>query len=97
MLDNLRVESYSIRMSTTVHLPQDLLDSVDRRARELEMSRNRYIIRALKHSLEEEEGWSPRFRKTLVAAAEDREGREAVEEMRAAILAGRTRKAPPKL
>ena len=61
------------------------------------MSRNRYIIRALRHSLEDEEGWSPRFLKTLVAAAEDQEGQEAVEEMRAAIVAGRTRKAPPEL
>ena len=61
------------------------------------MSRNRYIIRALRHSLEEEKGWSPRFLETLVAAAEDREGLEALEAMRAAILDGRTRKARPKL
>jgi len=61
------------------------------------MSRNRYIILALRHSLEGEEGWSPRFLETLVAAGEDREGQEAVKEMRAAILAGRARKAPPEL
>jgi metal-responsive CopG/Arc/MetJ family transcriptional regulator len=84
-------------MSTTVHLPPNLLSSVDRRARELEMSRNRYIIRALERALHEEEGWSPRFLDTLAAAAEDREGQEAVEEMRAAIAASRTRKAPPEL
>lgn len=84
-------------MSTTVHLPPELLDSVDRRARDLRMSRNRYVIRALERSLREEEGWSPRFLDALVDAAEDREGRTAVEEMRAAIAGNRTRKPPPEL
>lgn len=84
-------------MSTTVHLPPELLDSVDRRARDLRMSRNRYIIRALERTLREEEGWSPRFLDALLAAEEDEEAQAAVEEMRSAIAVSHTRKAPPEL
>ncbi|HJS73072.1 MAG TPA: ribbon-helix-helix protein, CopG family, partial [Vicinamibacteria bacterium] len=34
-------------MATTVHLPPELMERVDRRAQELGMSRNLYIRRAL--------------------------------------------------
>ena len=84
-------------MTTTVHLPADLLESVDRKARELGMSRNRYIIRALESALDSETRWSPRFVGELEAARSDEEGREALEEMRAVLSKGRTRKDPPEL
>ncbi len=84
-------------MSTTVHLPPDLLESVDHRARELGMSRNRYIIRALGRALESETRWSARFVEELAAAGSDDEGRQALEELAAAVAANRTRKAPPEL
>ncbi len=84
-------------MSTTVHLPPRLLESVDDRAGELGMSRNRYIIRAIERTLDAETRWSPRFVEEIAAARSDQEGRQVLEGMRAAIAAKRTRKAPPEL
>lgn len=84
-------------MTTTVHLPADLLESVDHQAKELGMSRNRYIIRALKSALDSETRWSPRFIGELEAARLDEEGREALAEMRAVLSKSRTRKDPPEL
>ena len=84
-------------MSTTIHLPPDLLASVDHRARELGVSRNRYILRALERALEAETRWSSRFVEELAAARSDDQGRRALEEMVAAVAANRTRKALPAL
>jgi predicted transcriptional regulator len=84
-------------MSTTIHLPPNLLETVDHRARELGMSRNRYIIRALERILENETQWSNRFVEALEAARFDEDGRQAMEELRTQISANRTRKAPPAL
>ena len=79
-------------MSTTVHLPADLLASVDRQARALAMSRNRYIIRALERALATETGWSTEFVEELAAARADVEGRRALEALRGVVAASRTRK-----
>jgi predicted transcriptional regulator len=84
-------------MATTVHLPPELMERVDRRARELGMSRNLYIRRALERAIDEEASWSPDFLKMLGEAALDVEGARAVDEMRIAIASGRTRKKPPKI
>lgn len=84
-------------MATTVHLPRDLLDAVDKQAGELGISRNRYIILALERAIEEETGWSPDLLVELAAAAEDAAGRELIEEMMEAITAQRTRKPHPEL
>ena len=84
-------------MSTTVHLPADLLAAVDRRAQDLAVSRNRYIVRALARTVAAETGWSARFVNELAAARTDNEGRRVLEDLRAAVAAGRTRKGPPAL
>ena len=84
-------------MSTTIHLPPSLLETVDYRARELGMSRNRYIIRALERIVQNETQWSPRFVEALEVARSDEEGQQAMEELRAQVSANRTRKAPPAL
>lgn len=84
-------------MATTVHLPPELVERVDRRAQELGMSRNLYIRRALERAVEDETRWSPAFLRMIAEAAEDAEGAEAVDEMRRAIATRRTRKNPPKL
>ena len=80
-------------MSTTIHLPAQLLAAVDRQARELEMSCNRYIVRALAT----ETAWSAAFIAELAATRADAEGRRALEDLRAAVSANRTRKDPPRL
>ena len=84
-------------MSTTIHLPAQLLAAVDRQARDLEMSRNRYIVRALERVLATETEWSATFVAELAAARADAEGRRALEDLRAAVAANRTRKDPPRL
>ena len=80
-----------------MHLPADLLESVDRQARASLMSRNRYIIRALEQALATETGWSAEFVAELTSARADVEGQRALGELRAVVAAGRTRKGPPAL
>lgn len=82
-------------MATTVHLPPDLLEALDRRARELQISRNRLITRTLRDALEERDTWSSAFVEALtdVSAADQRK----VDEMLCAIEEGRSSKGPPEL
>ena len=84
-------------MPTTVHIPEDLLASVDRRARDLGMSRNRYIIQALEKTLGEETRWSLEFLEALVDAAKDEASHQVLEEMVREIASRRSRKGPPSL
>ncbi len=96
-VDNKRIYLYSDPMATTVHLPPDLLQSVDRQAVGSGLSRNRYIIRALQKALEEETGWSRRLLDTLAEAREDTESHEILDDMMRAIAARQSRKGPPEL
>lgn len=48
-------------MPTSVHLPPDLLDAVDRRARALKISRNQLVVRALEREVAGGNDWSPGF------------------------------------
>ena len=84
-------------MSTTVHLPPQLLAMVDRRALDLGVSRNRYIVHALESVVATETRWSAAFVAELAAARADVEGRRALADLRAAVARGRTRKGPPAL
>ena len=79
-------------MATTVHLPQDLLDAVDRKAHALRMSRNRLIRRALEREVAGGTEWSPGFLERL--RAPEPETIELVDEMLDAIRAGRRSKRP---
>ena len=78
-------------MATSIHIPKVLLDAVDRRARQLKISRNRFILRVLQEELARSTEWSPGFFEKLSAGAADR---AAVEEMLGAIRANRTAKKP---
>jgi hypothetical protein len=80
---------------TIVHIPRQILEAVDRRARRLGVSRNRFIVRTLEKELEAETQWSPGFFEEL--AEVEPEGVEAVDEMLDAIVARRTRKPAPRL
>ncbi len=84
-------------MSTTVHLPPRLLAMVDRRALDLGVSRNRYIVRALERAVAVETRWSAAFVAELAAARAASAGRPAHADQRPAVAAGRTRKGPPAL
>ena len=52
-------------MATTVHIPKDLLDAVDARAKALKLNRNRFIVITLAKALLEETSWPPEFRQVL--------------------------------
>jgi len=84
-------------MTTIVHIPASLLRRVDRRAGELGISRNRYIIGALEKATEEEASWSPPFLEILAEAAGDRNSHAAIDELMQAVSSGRSRKRPPRL
>lgn len=82
-------------MPTSVHIPARLLESLDRHARRLGISRNRVIVRALERELAAGTEWSPGFFEAL--AAVERGDDEAMTELLADIRSRRTTKAPPKL
>jgi len=75
-------------MPTSVHLPHDLLQAVDRKAKALRMSRNQFVVRALQREVESSE-WSVGFFDKLTA---DAETDKAVDEMMTAVRNGRRSK-----
>ena len=79
-------------MPTTVHIPAALLESVDRRARVLGVSRNRLIVRALEQAVSERSGWAPEFLERLRNV--DRETSVAVDELLIAVKQARRSKRP---
>ncbi len=48
-------------MPTSVHIPRQLLEAVDRKARAIGVSRNRLIVRALEREPAPSAGWTPGF------------------------------------
>jgi predicted transcriptional regulator len=79
-------------MPTTVHIPDPLLKSVDRRARALGISRNRLVVRALEQAVSVRSGWAPEFLQRLRAI--DDETSSAVDELLATVTAARRSKEP---
>lgn len=82
----------SIFMPTTVHIPDPLLKSVDRRAKALGISRNRLVVRALEQALRVRSGWTPEFLERLRRV--DRETSAAAEELLDAVKHARRSKKP---
>lgn len=82
-------------MPTTVHIPDPLLKSVDRRARALGVSRNRSIVRALEQAVSERSAWSPEFLEQLRRVDEDTAA--AVDDLMAAVRHARRSKPPREL
>jgi metal-responsive CopG/Arc/MetJ family transcriptional regulator len=80
-------------VATSVHIPENLLREVDRRAKTLKMSRNRYIVEALRKVLADQTSWSAPFLEQLDRLAPV----EGVDELLDGIKARRTRKGPPQL
>lgn len=84
-----------IFMATTVHIPELLLKSVDRRAKALGISRNRLVVRALEQAVTQRTGWAPEFLARLRNV--DRETGAAVDELLAAVKQARRSKDPADL
>jgi predicted transcriptional regulator len=75
-------------MPTSVHLSQELLRAVNRKAKALRISRNQFVVRALQREVESSE-WSAGFFESLTA---DAEVGKAVDEMATAIRKSRSSK-----
>jgi predicted transcriptional regulator len=82
-------------MPVSVHIPRVLLETVDRRAKKLGLTRSGFVTQALQHELAAAERWPAGFIEHFRSVGPG--DAAAVAEMMAAIRAGRTRKAPPKL
>jgi predicted transcriptional regulator len=82
-------------VATSVHIPKALLEAVDRRAKALNVSRNKLIIQALEREVTGGADWPAGFFERLEKA--DPELAKAVDEMSEAITARRKSKGPMKL
>ena len=82
----------NIFMPTTVHIPDPLLKSVDRRAQALGISRNRLVVRALEQAVSVRAGWTPEFLERLRNV--DPETSAAAGELLAAVTQARRSKKP---
>jgi len=83
-------------MPTTIHVPQGLLEKIDARAKELGVSRNRFIVQALAEKVQDPEQWSEEFARALKRPV-DGDVAVAADEMLRIIEAGRrSRSAPPR-
>jgi hypothetical protein len=82
-------------MPTSVHIPKPLLVAVDRRARALNISRNRLIVQALEREVTEGSNWSPDYFGQL-ESAETAVG-DAADDMLKAIRSQRRSKKPVRL
>ena len=82
-------------MATTVHIPAPLLAAVQRRARQLGISRNRLVVRALEREVHERRDWSTGFLNDLRRV--ERGTIQAVDEMLTHVRKRRLSKPPVKL
>jgi hypothetical protein len=80
--------------STTVHLPDKLLNKIDQIVNEIGISRNKFIIKACKEALQHSAGrWPEDFFKPDLSASNLRLLKEGVAEMEAAIMRMRKNRA----
>ena len=79
-------------MPTTLHIPDPLLKSVDRRAKALGISRNRLVVRALEQVVSVRSSWAPEFLEHLRNV--DQETSAGVDELLAAVKQARRSKEP---
>lgn len=80
-------------MPTSVHIPKPLLAAVDRKAKELRISRNRLIVQVLERELERE--WSPGFFERLDQI--DADTAETFRKSMDVVVSSRRSKKPPEL
>lgn len=83
-------------VTTTIHLPDSLLDAIDREARAKGVSRNRLILLSLEKYLREELSWSAEFLAELKKPLPKGDV-EAIDDMMREIRRTRRSKAPPEL
>jgi metal-responsive CopG/Arc/MetJ family transcriptional regulator len=84
-------------MATTIHIPVDLLERLDTRAKVLGQSRNRVILDALRSVLVSRQTWSPELVRMLEEPLDESSAELLDETMAAAIKRRTSRKRAPKL
>ncbi len=83
------------RSTTSIRLPDDLVEALDERAAALGVTRSQLIIAAVEQALEDRSAWSPGFLKAIGTPRHDLE--EAVAEMMQAIRRRLSRSGAPEL
>lgn len=83
------------RSTTSIRLPDELLEALDERAAELGVTRSQLIVQAVERALEDRAEWSPAFLKAIGTPRPDLQ--EAVDEMAEAIWEHRSRSDAPDL
>ena len=83
------------KSTTSIRLPDDLLEALDRRAELLGLSRSELIIRAVEKAIANRSEWSPKFLDAIAAPRESLD--EAVDELMDAISNHRSRSEAPDL
>ena len=83
------------RSTTSIRLPDDLIQALDERAAALGITRSQLIIEAVEQALEGRSAWSSGFLKAIGTPRRDLE--EAVDEMMDAIRERRSRSEAPGL
>jgi len=83
------------RSTTSIRLPDDLIEALDERAAALGVTRSQLIVEAVEQALEDRSTWSPGFLKAIGTPRP--ELAEAVDEVMEAIRERRSRSEAPGL
>jgi len=83
------------RSTTSIRLPDDLVEALDERAAALGVTRSQLIIEAVERALEDRSEWSPAFLKAIGTPRPELE--EPVDELMDAIREARSRSEAPDL
>ena len=81
------------RSTTSVRLPDELIEALDRRAEALGLSRSQLIIQAIEKAIAESSEWSPKFLDAIGSPRADLD--VAVDELMDAISSRRSRSEVP--
>lgn len=81
------------KSATSVRLPDDLIEALDRRAEALGLTRSQLIIRAVEKALAEVAEWSPAFLDAIGSPREELD--TAVDDLMEAIASRRSRSEAP--
>jgi predicted transcriptional regulator len=83
------------KSTTSIRLPDELIEALDRRAELLGLSRSQLIIRAVEKAIADRSEWSPKFLDAIAAPHDTLD--VAVDELMAAISSHRSRSEAPDL
>ena len=79
------------KSSTSIRLPDTILEALDHRAAALGLTRSELIVRAVEQAMQEHAAWSPRFLKAIGTPRPELD--EAASELMNAIRTRRSRNA----